>query len=93
VAAKTKLIATVGAGCCAILLNYVPQFEGTILRGYKDPIGIVTACTGHTKTAVLGRPYTPAECEELLQVDLIKHAKPVLVRPIRSPPPFRSRST
>ncbi len=59
-------------------LNIVPQFEGTILRGYADPIGIVTACTGHTMTAVLGQPYTPAQCEKLLQDDLVDHAEGVL---------------
>lgn len=75
---KAGLSALVGAGCCATLLAYVPQFEGTILRGYKDPIGIVTACTGHTATAVLGRPYTPAECDQLLVADLVTHAEPVL---------------
>ncbi len=75
---RQNLIATVGAGCCAALLAYVPQFEGTVLRGYKDPIGIITACTGHTKTAVLGRPYTKAECEQLLVEDLLEHAAPVL---------------
>lgn len=75
---KAGLSALVGAGCCATLLAYVPQFEGTILRGYKDPIGIVTACTGHTATAVLGRPYTPAECDQLLVADLVAHAEPVL---------------
>ena len=75
---KQKLTASVGAGCCAILLSYVPQFEGTILRGYKDPIGIVTACTGNTKSAVLGRPYTKEECEKLLEDDLLEHAQGVL---------------
>jgi lysozyme len=74
---KAKLKALVGAAATAALLSYVPQFEGTILRGYKDPIGIVTACTGHTKTAVLGRPYTKAECEDLLVTDLIAHAEGV----------------
>jgi lysozyme len=72
------LKATVGAGCCALLLSYVPKFEGVILRGYKDPIGIVTACAGHTKTAVLGRAYTPEECTNLLEADLVKHADGVL---------------
>lgn len=71
---RRSLQATVGAGCCAMLLAYVPQFEGVVLRGYKDPIGIVTACTGHTKTAVLGKPYTPAECSTLLDQDLVDHA-------------------
>lgn len=82
--AKTKttsrkpLTAVVGTACAGILCLYVPQFEGVILRGYSDPIGIVTACAGHTKTAVLGRPYTPEECEVLLQDDLVEHAEGVL---------------
>lgn len=72
-----KLVATVGAGAAGVLMMYVPQLEGVVLRGYKDPIGIVTACAGHTKTAVLGRPYTPAECNNLLVADLIEHAEGV----------------
>ena len=75
---KRSLQATVGAGAAALLLSYVPKFEGVVLRGYKDPIGIVTACAGHTKTAVLGRPYSPAECTALLDADLVEHAEGVL---------------
>lgn len=69
-----KLQATVGLGASALLFAYVPQFEGMILRGYLDPIGIVTACAGHTKTAILGRPYTIEECRDLLEQDLAEHA-------------------
>lgn len=75
---RKRLAATVGAGACALLLSYVPQFEGMVLRGYKDPIGIVTACAGHTKTAVLGRAYSPEECRDLLDTDLVEHADGVL---------------
>lgn len=75
---KQKLIAMVGAPAAAWLMVNTPVLEGKILRGYKDPIGIVTACSGHTKTAVLGRPYTDAECEQILVDDLIDHARPVL---------------
>lgn len=74
-APKRGLQATVGVGAAALLLAYVPQFEGVILRGYKDPIGIVTACAGHTATAVLGRPYTKEECTKLLDQDLVEHAE------------------
>lgn len=74
-AANKSLKATVGAGAAAVLLAYVPSFEGMVLRGYKDPIGIVTACAGHTKTAVLGRPYSREECTALLEQDLVEHAK------------------
>lgn len=75
---KKPLSAVVGAGCCGLLLTYVPKFEGMILRGYKDPIGIVTACVGHTKSAVLGRPYTVDECKALLDQDLSDHAEGVM---------------
>lgn len=77
-AGKRSLQGTVGAGAAALLLSYVPQFEGMILRGYKDPIGIVMACAGHTKTAVLGKPYSKEECTSLLEQDLVDHARPVL---------------
>lgn len=76
-ARRRTLKAAVGASCAAILLTCVPKFEGVILRGYKDPIGIVTACAGHTATAVLGRAYTPAECNALLEADLASHAEGV----------------
>ncbi len=75
---KRKLSALVGVGAAALLLSYLPQFEGVVLRGYRDPIGIVTACVGHTTTAVLGRPYTKEECEELLAHDLEEHAEGVM---------------
>ena len=73
-----KLTATVGAAAAALLLSHVPAFEGMILRGYKDPVGIITACAGHTKTAQLGRAYTRQECDRLLADDLVEHAQGVL---------------
>lgn len=72
-----KLIATVGTTAAFILMTLIPKHEGTVLRGYRDPVGIVTACVGHTKTAEL-RPYTQAECDQLLDEDLIYHAEGVL---------------
>lgn len=81
---KKTLVSVVGVACAGVLLTCVPRFEGTVLRGYKDPIGIVTACTGHTKTAVLGRPYTKAECEALLIDDLVAHA--VAIKRCVTPP-------
>lgn len=69
-----KLIAIVGLTAATALTATVPKMEGMVLRGYPDPIGIVTACMGHTKTAVLGRAYTKEECVGLLQQDLAEHA-------------------
>lgn len=71
---KSKLVAAVGALCASLLLAIVPAHEGTVLKGYRDPVGIVTACVGHTgPEAQLGRRYTKQECDELLVSDLIKH--------------------
>lgn len=77
-AIKKRLVILIGAPALALVMVQVPRMEGTILRGYKDPIGIVTACTGHTATAVLGRPYTQQECDKLLMQDLLAHAEPVV---------------
>lgn len=75
---RGKLTKTVGGvTAAAMLTTMVPNFEGMVLRGYKDPIGIVTACAGHTKTAILGKPYSREECEILLIDDLLEHAEGV----------------
>lgn len=69
--AKAKLAAVLGAGVVAVLVPLVKKHEGEVYAGYLDPIGIVTACVGHTRTAEL-RPYTKSECEELLAQDLLE---------------------
>jgi lysozyme len=69
---QTKF-AAVSAAVAALATPVVVHFEGEIRRGYRDPIGIVTACVGHTKTAQLGRAYTHAECLALLEHDLAEH--------------------
>lgn len=80
--------AGVGAASAAVIaltIGFVPAHEGTIYKGYLDPIKVVTACTGHTKTAILGRVYTPPECERLLRQDVIEHAAaiaPCITRPL-----------
>lgn len=71
--ARKRLAIAVGGATAALLVAIVPKWEGTVLKGYRDPIGIVTACTGHTATAQLGKTYTRAECEQLLVDDLIAH--------------------
>ena len=70
---KQRLIAKIGAGAVAAVVPLVVFFEGEIRHGYKDPVGIVTACVGHTETAKIGKTYTKLECEYLLYHDLLKH--------------------
>lgn len=72
---KQRLIAAVGAGVVAMAVPVVTHFEGTILRTYRDPIGIITACTGHTGPELrMGQTYTREQCEDMLYRDLLKHA-------------------
>ena len=58
------------AGGLAAAVTLVAAFEGYRQYTYLDPVGIPTACFGHTRTATPGRTYTRAECEALLYDDL-----------------------
>ena len=66
----TGVTAVIGA---AVLLAtpLVARWEGTINVGYRDPINIATACTGHTGWEVIvGKRYSKAECDAFLDADL-----------------------
>jgi lysozyme len=72
---KAKFIAIVGAGAAALAVPLVQHFEGTVFSAYRDPVGIITACTGHTGPELkMGQTYTRQQCEEMLYKDLAKHA-------------------
>jgi len=81
---KKTLAGVVGAGAAAILLGvgsqtgFTERFEGMVLTGYFDPIGVPTKCAGDTYNVKIGERYTLAECRESLEQGLIKHAEPVL---------------
>jgi lysozyme len=53
----------------ALLLGLVQPFEGYSAQPYRDVVGKLTVCYGHTAN-VEQRTYTRAECERLLQSDL-----------------------
>jgi lysozyme len=76
---RTKaLAACVGAACASVLLAFVPRQEGVVLHTYRDPVGIATACAGHTGPDVRpGMTFTLAECREMLAVDLTEKAQAV----------------
>lgn len=59
------LLATSAAG-----VAFVSQHEGLRRSAYKDPVGIVTVCYGHTATARMGQSYSKEACQALLQSDL-----------------------
>lgn len=50
-------------------LNGIIQHEGMVYPAYVDPVGVVTICAGHTKTAKLGQVRTLKQCTELLRQD------------------------
>lgn len=72
--ARTSLVAIVGAGAAAMLLQLVPAHEGRVLKTYKDLGGVLTYCDGATESAQWGKTYTPAECDAQLDRDLARHA-------------------
>lgn len=71
---QQRLLAKVGAAVLALTVPTVAYFEGTVPRTYRDPIGIVTACVGHTGPELrMGQTFTQAQCTEMLYADLLKH--------------------
>lgn len=66
-----KRLIGAGAGAVGMAAAMVGYFEGTRPTTYADPVGILTACTGHTGTEVeAGRTYSKEECDRFLREDL-----------------------
>nr|WP_314542546.1 lysozyme [uncultured Ottowia sp.] len=73
---RQKLIASIGASAAAIVTAFVAQHEGLRLWAYRDPVGVLTACYGHTGPDVQpGQTYTREQCRDLLAQDLARHAQ------------------
>lgn len=72
-AIKARLAALGISGVLALAGGLTYQHEGEVLKTYSDPVGILTACVGHTGQDVrLGKYYTEKECTELFVQDLRK---------------------
>lgn len=76
--ANGVLAGVVGTAAAAMLYCIVPRFEGVVHRGYFDPVGIATKCSGDTHDVFAGRPYSDAECWVSLNEQLLAHADDVL---------------
>lgn len=65
-----------GAAVAAILgaaALFVQPWEGRELKPYRDLVGVLTVCDGHTGPDIrTGKTYTDAECDAWLQIDLAK---------------------
>ncbi len=68
---KQKALASAAALAVSVAgVVGIMNHEGVKQTAYKDPIGVVTVCVGHTKTAKLGQTLSYARCQELLTQDL-----------------------
>ncbi|HET9510006.1 MAG TPA: lysozyme [Sphingomonas sp.] len=70
-----KVVATIGADQ-TVTVRHVsgPQY----LRAYLDIVKVPTACDGITRGVRLGQTYTEAQCNALLEQELVAHAEPVI---------------
>lgn len=68
-AAPTKPLAVGIGAALALAAGLVTIYEGYRSEPYRDVIGVLTVCYGHTG-GVEDREYTPAECERLMHEDL-----------------------
>lgn len=68
--------AAAAAAVCALAGACLAPFEGRVLHTYPDPVygwKLPTACDGHTGPELQpGQHFTPAECDELRNADLVK---------------------
>jgi len=62
----------------AALIGGATQLEGVKYTPYMDVGGVPTVCMGNTKGVILGKTYTPEECNAMLKRDLAEHGKGIL---------------
>ena len=69
--------AAAGAGAAIIALAalIIAPFEGKVNSPYRDPVGILTVCYGHTGKDIEQKRYADTECLQLLEADVNRHAK------------------
>jgi len=68
---NNKLLAGIAASAIAIASPLVVYYEGVVPHTYIDPVGVPTACTGHTGPDIApGQTFTTDTCKALLAADL-----------------------
>lgn len=72
-----RLIAGGVASAVALSATFlVAPSEGLVLGTYKDPVGIITSCFGHTGPELkMGQKFTEDQCIKQLGEDMAKHDK------------------
>lgn len=71
---RNKVAATIGGGAIAIatvMLSGKGGLEGREHVAYRDVVGVLTVCDGHTGSDIVtGKLYTDKECDALTRKDL-----------------------
>ena len=78
---RKKLLAAVGGGAIAIatvMLSGADGLEGRKYVAYRDVVGVITVCDGHTGADIVwGKTYSDAECDTFTRNDLQRIARQV----------------
>lgn len=78
---RNRIAAAAGGGAIAIatvMLSGKGGLEGREHVPYRDVVGILTVCDGHTGSDIVpGRRYSDAECDALTRADLQRIARQV----------------
>ena len=87
---KSSGLGIVGGSIAAVLLAaaaFIQPWEGTVPKAYRDVVGVLTICTGHTGPDVYeGQVVTQARCDALLASDVGKtytQLQGCITRPVR----------
>lgn len=80
-ALRNKIAASIGGGAIAIatvMLSGKDGLEGREYVAYRDVVGVLTVCDGHTGSDIItGKRYTDKECDALTRKDLTRIAAQV----------------
>lgn len=78
---RNSIVAAIGGGAIAIttvLLSGKDGLEGREYVAYRDVVGVLTVCDGHTGSDIIhGKRYSDAECDALTRADLKRIAAQV----------------
>ncbi|MES3173948.1 lysozyme [Serratia nevei] len=75
---KKRLLGAATGGAIAIAAVLIPSLEGVEYKPYRDVVGVLTVCNGHTGPDIIpDKTYTEAECKAMLDKDLVPFARSV----------------